>query len=76
MRPTGVCFRRPTAYPAITLLLARLWLGESLRRIQYVAVAVLMAGLLLINGDMQTLWLGSGFWLLLATLPLIGFSDV
>jgi drug/metabolite transporter (DMT)-like permease len=65
-----------SAYPAATLLLAHLLLGERLRLPQYLAVALLMTGLLLMNGDTDGLRFGPGFWLLLATLPLIGLSDV
>jgi drug/metabolite transporter (DMT)-like permease len=65
-----------SAYPAATLLFAHLLLGERLRLPQYLAVALLMSGLLLMNGDNDGLRFGPGFWWLLATLPLIGLSDV
>jgi drug/metabolite transporter (DMT)-like permease len=65
-----------SAYPAATLLFAHLLLGERLGRWQYVAVAALMIGLLLMNGDNDGVRFGPGFWLLAATLPLIGISDV
>lgn len=65
-----------SAYPAATLLFAHLLLGERLRPTQYLAVLALMLGLLLMNSDLDALRFGAGFWLLLATLPLIGLSDV
>ena len=64
-----------SAYPAATLLFAHMLLGERLRGGQYVAVVALSGGLLLMNGASGSLRFGAGFWLLLATLPLIGISD-
>lgn len=63
------------AYPAATLLFAHLLIGERLRLGQYGMIVLLMAGLLLMNGSGGEIRFGPGFWLLLATLPLIGVSD-
>lgn len=65
-----------SATPAATLLFAHLLLGERLSRGQYAAIAAVMAGLLVVNGSGDDVRLGVGFWLLCATLPLIGLSDV
>jgi drug/metabolite transporter (DMT)-like permease len=64
------------AYPAATLLFAHLMLRERLAPNQYVGIAALSVGLLLMNGVGVDFRFGSGFWLLFLTLPLIGFSDV
>ena len=64
------------AYPAATLLFAHLLLGERLRAQQYVAVALLLAGLVVMNDSGGGFSFGQGFWLLAATLPLIGLTDV
>jgi drug/metabolite transporter (DMT)-like permease len=65
-----------SAYPAATLVFAHLLLGERLRVGQYLAIVAMMVGLLFMNGSTDDLRIGTGFWLLLATLPLIGLSDV
>lgn len=64
------------AYPAATLILARFMLGERLAPPQYAGLALMIAGLFLMNGIGNGVSLDSGFWLLALTLPLIGFSDV
>lgn len=64
------------AYPAATLLLAHGLLGERLRLLQYGGIAVMMGGILLMNGSGGEVRFGQGFWLLCLTLPLIGFGDV
>jgi len=64
------------AYPAATLVFAHLILGERLTGRQYLSIALVMFGLLLMNGVNGDARFGLGFWLLLATLPLIGLSDV
>lgn len=64
------------AYPAATLLFAHLLLGERLRAQQYAAIALLLAGLVVMNDSSGGFRFGQGFWLLLATLPLIGLTDV
>jgi probable blue pigment (indigoidine) exporter len=67
-----------SAYPAATALVARFVLGERLGPLSYVLIALVCAGLVLMNVEP-----GPGlsvlhwpFWLLLATLPLIGLADV
>jgi drug/metabolite transporter (DMT)-like permease len=64
------------AYPAATLLFAHLLLGERLRMQQYGAIACLLAGLVVMNDSGAGFHFGQGFWLLVATLPLIGLTDV
>ena len=64
------------AYPAATLLFSFVLLGERLRRPQYAAIAMLLAGLVVINDPAGGFQFGQGFWLLLATLPLVGLTDV
>ena len=64
------------AYPAATLLFAHLMLGERLRPLQYLSIGAMILGLLLVNGLDGGVRFGQGFWLLVLTLPLIGFSDV
>jgi drug/metabolite transporter (DMT)-like permease len=65
-----------SAYPAATLLFAHLILGERLRPQQYVAIALLLVGLVGMNDSSAGLKFTQGFWLLLVTLPLIGLTDV
>jgi drug/metabolite transporter (DMT)-like permease len=66
-----------SAYPAATALAASLLLGERLRPTTYVLIALVCIGLVLVNVESSAgLALGWPFWLLLATLPLIGLSDV
>jgi len=67
-----------SAYPAATALAARFLLGERLGPLSYVLIALVCTGLVLMNVES-----GPGlsildwpFWLLLATLPLIGLADV
>ena len=64
------------AYPAATLLFAHFLLGERLRASQYSAIVLLLLGLLVMNTPGGRIQLTQGFWLLLATLPLIGLTDV
>jgi len=67
-----------SAYPAATALAARFLLGERLGVFSYVLIALVCIGLALMNiesGSGLSL-LGWPFWLLLATLPLIGLADV
>ena len=64
------------AYPAATLLFAHAMLHERLSLGQYLSVAGIMLGLLLMNGLGDNLRFGLGFGLLALTMPLIGFSDV
>ena len=67
-----------SAYPAATALAARFLLGERLGGFSYVLIALVCIGLALMNiesGPGLSL-LGWPFWLLLATLPLIGLADV
>jgi drug/metabolite transporter (DMT)-like permease len=64
------------AYPASTLLFAHLLLGERLRWLQYACIVAITLGLFLVNAGHDGVRFGQGFWLLLATLPLIGLSDV
>jgi len=63
------------AYPAATLVFARVMLGEQLQARQYLAILIVMTGLVLVNSNGSGVRLGLGFWLLAATLPLIGFTD-
>lgn len=64
------------AYPAATLVFAHGLLGERLRVAQYLAILLLMAGIVLMNDADGGVRFGTGFWLLLGTLPLIGLTDV
>jgi drug/metabolite transporter (DMT)-like permease len=67
-----------SAYPAATALAARLLLGERLDWRSYVLIGTVCSGLLLMNlrasGGISLA--GWPFWLLLATLPMIGLADV
>ena len=65
-----------SAYPAATLLFAHLILGERLRAQQYMAIALLLTGLVVMNDSSAGLKFTQGFWLLVATLPLIGLTVV
>ena len=65
-----------SAYPAATLFFAHLILGERLRAQQYVAIALLLVGLVVMNDSSAGLKFTQGFWLLVVTLPLIGLTDV
>jgi drug/metabolite transporter (DMT)-like permease len=62
-------------YPFATAVFAWGMLGERLRPLHYLLMAVAAAGLFLMNRGSAGLELGRGFWMLTATLPLIGFSD-
>jgi drug/metabolite transporter (DMT)-like permease len=64
------------AYPAATLLFAHFLLGERLHARQYIAIALLLLGLIVMNKPGGEFQFHQGFWLLLATLPLIGLTDV
>ena len=64
------------AYPAATLLFAYAMLRERLSPPQYLGIAAIMFGLLLMNGLGEGVNFGLGFGLLALTMPLIGFSDV
>ena len=65
-----------SAYPAATLLFAHLMLGERLQARQYMAITLLLVGLVVMNDSSAGLKFSQGFWLLLVTLPLIGLTDV
>jgi len=67
-----------SAYPAATAIAARLMLGERLSGVAYVWVGLVSVGLVLMNfnaGDGLDL-MSWPFWLLFATLPLVGLADV
>ena len=64
------------AYPAATLFFAYSMLRERLSPPQYLSIAAIMLGLLLMNGLGEGVNFGLGFGLLALTMPLIGFSDV
>ena len=64
-----------SAYPIGTALFAWLLLGERLTPVQWWLMAALVSGLMLLNLGDDGLQLGIGFWLLLATVPMIGFAD-
>ena len=67
-----------SAYPAATAMAAGVLLGERLDVRAYVLIALICLGLLLMNLERNAGLSVSGwpFWLLLATLPLIGLADV
>jgi len=62
-------------YPAATVVFAWLLLDERLRARQYLLVAAMLGGIFLAQARGGQPSLGRGFWLLAATLPLVGFSD-
>lgn len=65
------------AYPAATAVAARFMLGERLSTSSYLLIASICAGLALMNvefGDALPS-IGPAFWMLLATLPMIGIAD-
>lgn len=62
-------------YPFATAGFAWLLLGERLRPSHYWLMALAAIGLFLTNRGATGLELGYGFWLLAATLPIIGFCD-
>ena len=63
-------------YPMATAICARLILGEQLRMVSYVTILVMCAGLYLTNSGSGGTEFGKAFWMLAATLPLIGLADV
>ncbi|MGY6587040.1 MAG: DMT family transporter [Wenzhouxiangella sp.] len=69
-----------SAYPVATALAARWLLGERLSLVAYGWIVLVCTGLVLMNVDLGQdngiSLTGWPFWLLLATLPLIGLSDV
>ncbi|MEJ2603864.1 MAG: EamA family transporter [Gammaproteobacteria bacterium] len=56
-------------YPVATAIAARLLLGERLRLVAYAIIAVMSAGLFLMNTGPGGIVIGRPFWLLAATLP-------
>lgn len=63
-------------YPVATALCARLLLGEKLSGAAYAIIAVMTAGLLLMNSAGAGVELNRPFLILAATLPMIGLADV
>lgn len=63
-------------YPVATAIAARWLLGERLDLVAYGIIGAMALGLLAMNSEGGGLTLGLPFWLLFATLPLIGLSDV
>jgi drug/metabolite transporter (DMT)-like permease len=63
-------------YPVATAIAARALLGERLRLSAYGLIVIMTLGLFLMNTNESRLVFGRSFWLLAATLPLIGLSDV
>jgi drug/metabolite transporter (DMT)-like permease len=63
-------------YPVATAVAARLLLGERPGKVAYAVIALMTLGLLAMNSSGGAVQLSTSFWLLLATLPLIGLSDV
>jgi drug/metabolite transporter (DMT)-like permease len=63
-------------YPVATAIAARLLLGERLRPSVYGIIAFMCIGLFLMNTGPRGPSIGLAFWLLAATLPLIGLADV
>lgn len=63
-------------YPVATTVAARLLLDERLRPAAYAVIGCMTLGLLAMNASGAGLHLGTSFWLLALTLPLIGLSDV
>jgi drug/metabolite transporter (DMT)-like permease len=62
--------------PVATVLAARLLLKETLSTKSYGLIAVMGIGLVLMNSSGMQVKLNLAFWLLAATLPLIGVADV
>jgi drug/metabolite transporter (DMT)-like permease len=62
-------------YPFATAVFAWALLSERLRPVHYALMGAAAIGLFLMNRGSEGFELGVGFWLLAATLPLIGFSD-
>ncbi|MDX1627021.1 MAG: DMT family transporter [Wenzhouxiangellaceae bacterium] len=65
------------AYPAATAVAARFLLGERLRASTWLLIGLVCVGLAAVNleDDPTLVLFGWPFWLLLATLPLIGIAD-
>ena len=63
-------------YPVATAIAARWLLGERPGGFAYAVIGVMALGLLAMNFGDGGLGIGLPFWLLCATLPLIGLSDV
>lgn len=63
-------------YPVATAVFARLLLGESFRSRIYWTIGLMCAGLFMVNSGPAGINIGRSFWLLAATLPLIGLADV
>lgn len=63
-------------YPVATAIAARLLLGERLSGMAYGIILIMSAGLFLMNTGPGGIVIGRPFWLLAATLPLIGLADV
>jgi drug/metabolite transporter (DMT)-like permease len=63
-------------YPVATAIAARLLLNERLRLSAYAVIAIMTLGLVAMNTKGSMPRLGTPFWLLTLTLPLIGLSDV
>lgn len=63
-------------YPVATALCARALLGERLRPAAYAVIALMSGGLLLMSAPDGEPRIDLAFWLLAATLPLIGLADV
>lgn len=63
-------------YPMATVLFAWWILGERLRVLHYMLIGIMSVGILLVNTEEGRIAFNLGFWLLLATLPIMGFCDV
>lgn len=63
-------------YPVATAIFARILLGERLAGTNYGIIAAMTLGLFLMNSGPDGLVIGLPFFLLAATLPLIGIADV
>lgn len=63
-------------YPVATAIAARLLLGERLPSSVYGIIAFMCLGLFLMNTGPEGPSIGLAFWLLAATLPLIGLADI
>jgi drug/metabolite transporter (DMT)-like permease len=63
-------------YPVATAIAARFLLGERLSPAAYGIIAVMSSGLFLMNTGSGGIVIAWPFWLLAATLPLIGLADV
>ncbi len=63
-------------YPVATAVAARFLLGERLGVAAYGIIALMSVGLFLMNTGPGGIVIGRPFWLLAATLPLIGLADV